>query len=260
MKKTKLLSAVALSVALLTATSGAVSAAVVDATGKAKESTANSAGFVTDNTTVVDPQLPGGGGIDTLPSGPNNPDTVDSKVKASDLALYAYPTEFNFGVTKISAADKQKNTVVLTQKKWATINNNSDGTDTTDPVKLHQRDFQSLRVQDGRLNTTDWTVSAEATPFTNGKKSLIGASINIAKATEYTSDPKGKVAAKSKFKIEADGATVTTDILKADPEARFMSDLKWDTDKVTLEFPGSVIDTGNYSSTITWTLSGTPDV
>jgi len=39
-----------------------------------------------------------------------------------------------------------------------------------------------------------------------------------------------------------------------------MSDLKWDTDKVTLEFPGSVIDTGNYSSTITWTLSGTPDV
>ena len=46
MKKTKLLSAVALSVALLTATSGAVSAAVVDATGKAKESTANSAGFV----------------------------------------------------------------------------------------------------------------------------------------------------------------------------------------------------------------------
>ena len=53
---------------------------------------------------------------------------------------------------------------------------------------------------------------------------------------------------------------MTTDILKADPEARFMSDLKWDTDKVTLEFPGSVIDTGNYSSTITWTLSGTPDV
>ena len=47
---------------------------------------------------------------------------------------------------------------------------------------------------------------------------------------------------------------------KSDPEARFMSDLKWDTDKVTLEFPGSVIDTGNYSSTITWTLSGTPDV
>ena len=66
MKKTKLLSAVALSVALLTATSGAVSAAVVDATGKAKESTANSAGFVTDNTTVVDPQLPGGGGVDTF--------------------------------------------------------------------------------------------------------------------------------------------------------------------------------------------------
>ncbi|MGO2200080.1 MAG: WxL domain-containing protein, partial [Pseudolactococcus laudensis] len=156
--------------------------------------------------------------------------------------------------------DKQKSTVVLTQKKWATVNNNADGTDTTDPAKLLQRDFQSLRVQDGRVNPKDWTISAEASTFKDGAKTLTGASINIASATDYTSDPKGKVSALKDFKIEADGKTVTSDILKADPEARFTSDLSWNTDKVTLEFPGAVIDTGNFTSTVTWTLAGTPDV
>lgn len=116
MKNIKLLSTLALSASLLSVGSVAVSAAVINATGTATETSVGSAGFVTDNTTIVTPQVPGGKGPDTLPPGPENPDTVDPNVKASDLALYAHPTEFNFGVTKISAADKQKSTVVLTQK------------------------------------------------------------------------------------------------------------------------------------------------
>ncbi|CAM3024817.1 WxL domain-containing protein [Lactococcus laudensis] len=251
MKNIKLLSTLALSASLLSVGSVAVSAAVINATGTATETSVGSASFVTDNTTIVTPQVPGGKGPDTLPPGPENPDTVDPNVKASDLALYAHPTEFNFGVTKISAADKQKSTVVLTQKKWATVNNNADGTDTTDPAKLHQRDFQSLRLQDGRVNPKDWTISAEASTFKDGAKTLTGASINIASATDYTSDPKGKVSALKDFKIEADGKTVTSDILKADPEARFTSDLSWNTDKVTLEFSGAVIDTVSPSYSVT---------
>ncbi|GAB2023428.1 WxL domain-containing protein [Pseudolactococcus yaeyamensis] len=262
MKNIKLLSALALSATLVAASASLASAAVVTKPGNtATETTSGSAGFITDKTTAFVPQLPEGKGDDTVANGLTNPDVIDSTVKVSDLALYAHPAEFNFGVTKISAADKQKTTVALKQKNWAAANNNADGTDTTGSTKLYSRDFQSLRVQDGRVIPKDWSISAEATPFKDGSKTLTGAVIKISKATKFTSDTKGALstpAANGAFEIKTTGAA-TADILKADPEARFTSDLNWKTSDVSLEFPGSVIDTGNFTSTVTWTLTGTPD-
>lgn len=268
MKNIKLLSTLAISATLLTASAGVVSAAVVKLPAtSATENTSGSAGFIKDSTTPITPQIPGGGGPDTGAGAgggtvdPLKPDVVDPNVTVGDLAIYAHPKEFNFGVTKISAADKQKTTVTLTQKNWLNKENIADGTDVTDKAKVYSETYQSLRVYDGRVINDGWTVSASATTFKDaaGTKELAGAKIKIASATGYTTDTKGKVASSAAFAIEADSTTNTPDILKADPSARFYSDVKWDTDKVTLEFPGATIDTGNFSSTVTWTLAGTPD-
>lgn len=120
MKHIKLLSALTLSAALLTAASGAVSAAVVDkTTNQAIEKTDGSAGFIVDKTTPITPEVPGskGGGPDTKdPKDPTTPDGPDGPLPAaSDLSLYRVPKEFNFGIQKVSAADKVSG-VTLTQK------------------------------------------------------------------------------------------------------------------------------------------------
>ncbi|GHU36611.1 hypothetical protein FACS1894192_03570 [Bacilli bacterium] len=261
MKNIKLLSTLALSATLLTASAGLASAAVVDGTGKATETTAGSAGFVKDSTTVIDPQKPGGKG----PEGPGDitdpqkPDILDPNVTVSDLAIYAHPKEFNFGIKKISAADQVGTKVVLTQKDWFTAGNDASDVDASkDPAAKHSETYQSLRVYDGRVVNDGWAVSVDATPFVDGAKTLTGAEIKIDGASAYTTDANGKVAGKSALTITTDG-TAVSDILKADSTARFYSDIQWDTNKVSLEVPAAVITTGNFSSTVTWTMTGTPD-
>ncbi|MGO3297896.1 MAG: WxL domain-containing protein [Pseudolactococcus laudensis] len=147
----------------------------------------------------------------------------------------------------------------MVAKKWFSANNDATGADVTDPAKLYPESYQTIQVYDGRVVNDGWTVSVAASPFKEGSKVLTGAQIKIAGAKEYTTDKVGKLAGKSGFTIETDGTTNTDDVLKASNTARFYSDLKWDTDKVTLDVPGAVITTGNFASTITWTLAGTPD-
>jgi hypothetical protein len=176
------------------------------------------------------------------------------------LAIYAHPQGFNFGVKRISAADKQKTTVKMTQKNWFAKGNPKDGSDSTDPLYAHSETYQSLRVYDGRVINDGWEVTVSATTFNNGTKDLKGASIFIAGATSHTTDTAAgaDVEGQTNFEIKADGKTDLT-VLKSKTSARFYSDIKWDTDKVTLEFPGANIDTGDFASTVTWTLTGTPD-
>lgn len=268
MKNIKLMSALVLSVCTLTTASGIASAAVVDTTGKAIEKSAGSAGLITDSTSIVDPKIPGGGGGDdketTGPTNPKNPDKIDPTVKASDLALLGVPAEFNFGITKISAANKV-NDLVLKQKKWAITNNIKDGSDAAVTDQYQEEltgkpiDIQSVRVYDGRLIQKDWAVSVSASSFENGTKTLTGATINIKNAKLITNDAKGAVDGKKSFDIATDGTSSTTDVLKASPEARFQSDISWKIDETTLTIPASSVDTGDFSSTVTWTLTGKPD-
>lgn len=261
MKHIKLLSVLTLSAALLTAASGAVSAAVVDkTTNQAIEKTDGSAGFIVDKTTPIAPEVPGskGGGPDTKdPKDDTTPDGPDGPLPAaSDLSLYRVPKEFNFGIQKVSAADKVSG-VTLTQKKWLSANNDADG-NSKDKAKEYSVDYQTVRVSDGRVVNDGWAVSVSATPFTEGTKTLTGATIKVAGAKAETNDVNGKVAGKAAFDIATDGSS-TADILKADSTARFQSFLSFDVTGVTLDIPGAVITTGNFASTITWTLAGTPD-
>ena len=261
MKHIKLLSALTLSASLLTVASGAVSAAVVTSPGNtAIEKTTGGAGFAVDKTTPIVPELPPskGGGTDSKnPGDKTTPDGGGTLPSASDLALYYAPKEFNFGVQKVSASDKLKG-VTMTQKKWLAGNNDADG-NSKDKNDEYAVDYQTVRVSDGRAVNDGWAVSVSATPFTEGAKTLTGATIKIADAKAETSDATGKVAGKAAFDIATNGSS-TVDILKADSTARFQSFLSFDVNKVTLDIPGSAVTTGNFSSTVTWTLTGTPDV
>lgn len=255
MKKIKLSSTVFLASLALSVMTGVV--ATADAT------TPGIGSFIKDNTPVK-PTEPGEEG----PKVVTEPDEEIPGVTKGDLAFVVKPKEFNFGIHKVSAADKAKSVVSYTQKNYLSQENsdvlaNNYEADVPTNGNIYPKETQAISVWDGRIQHDDWSVGVSATPFKNtAGNELTGAVIKIKTDRTYNQVAKGSgdLTALSNFEIKTDGS-VSNDILKTTTglSAKDQSDLLWKVKDVTLEFPGSVLEYGDYSSMITWTLTGTPD-
>ena len=163
-------------------------------------------------------------------------------VERSSLSLLRRPTAINFGVNTLSIASAGK-----TLRVPAKARNNSN--------------YDAVSVWDGRILADDWSLSASATTFTNeNNETLDGAVIefsNVQSQSQATGNLPSDFQAVENFVLTTD--TATTDLMRANPSAKLQTDLFWSPENTELVVVGSVVREGNYHSTITWTLTGSPD-
>lgn len=268
MKRIKFLSVAFLAALTLASVKGTVSAQVVDATGNASEATDGRVAFKKDLTPVI----PEEGGKDEPKVDPTDPDTepdvVDKTVQNGDLAILVYPKEFNFGVNSVSAADKAAAFKSYGQLKHLS-QNNATSTPTYKDKDGNDKETQYLAIWDGRVQNDKWKVSVSATTFTSTSgASLVGAKIVIPSfvktythANATTKDNPASLTKASSLEIQADDTAAPVTFFEATDghAAKDQSDILWNIADVTLYVPGNQLDLKAYASTITWTLSGTPD-
>ena len=180
--------------------------------------------------------------------------TSDAKVGFTEdetavLRIDSVPAMFDFGTNAISAMNIDPvgpNTFSL-----------DPAGDSYDAVEVNE----AVKVWDGRVTENDWTLSVQLTEFTDTSNSntLAGAEIEISGITTANTDTVPSRSTASGVTSLKVGTTATTDILKANDVAKAQSSLDWELGDVKLIVPGAQLKYGNFTSTITWTLTGTPE-
>lgn len=240
MKKKKSISLVAL--VLLASSTGASTAFAADG------GTYNSNGVVaytpsTDTTGPVDPEDPEKPVDPTDPTDPGGPNPGTSGPLSID-----YASSFDFGSQKITSTDKTYN---------AAANPISDGS--TRP--------NWVQVTDNRGNLAGWSLSVQATDFTNGSTGtgsvLNGAQLKLSNGhiVSHSDAPANKSLASITLTPGASSGT----ILGATPGSGAGTNLLvWGNDankdsSVSLFVPGKTTKLATtYKSTLTWALTDTP--
>ncbi|GHU36613.1 cell surface protein [Bacilli bacterium] len=250
MKNIKLLSALALSIF-------AISAVNVTATADTKTSDA----FVSfrEDTSPTDPKLPGESGagkIDPQSPGdlldPSKGPTIYTPVGKNELGIVQRPSVFNFGETILQPDSKRNDLTVNALPK------NVDGTDFADKYSDGSY-IQYVTVYDGRTASDGWELNASAatlTDVTDVSKKLTGATISVSNTTRWNEDADAGKGSNtnltgSDFTIKTDG---TPTRVMATTTAKYESDVIFKSSDVALTIPKAVIQTGNFESTVTWTL------
>jgi len=165
------------------------------------------------------------------------------------LRIDSIPAIFDFGINAISAINIDP------------VGPNVFLLDPTGDSYDDEKANEAVKVWDGRVTENDWTLSVQLTEFTdvsNGN-TLAGAEIEISGITTTNTDTvpdRSTASGVTSLKI---GTTATTDILKANDVAKAQSSLDWELGGVKLIVPGAQLKYGNFTSTITWTLAGTPE-
>jgi hypothetical protein len=250
MKKIKLLSAVALSIFAASAMSSVVSA-------NDTKTSVGSASFKED-TSLVEPKLPGenGGGkkdpdSETDLTNPDKGPDVYTPVGKNELGIVQRPSIFNFGETILTPNSKRTGVTVKA------LAQNVDGTAFSD--KYGDKSYiQYVTVYDGRIGSNGWELSASASELTDAKtsKKLTGATISIAGTTRWNEDadagkgPNTNLTG-SDFMIKTDGTSAK---VMETATAKYESDVIFKSTDVSLTVPGSSVQMGDFSSTVTWTL------
>ena len=235
MKTKKIISLAAL--ALIASSTGASTVFAADGGVYSSDSTIT----YTPASGPTDPVDPGNPGITVDPEGPKNPGTD------GPLSL-AYASNFNFGTQEITSADKTyfAAATTLTDK-------------TTRP--------NWVQVTDNRGTLAGWSLSLQASEFTNGKTGtgsvLSGATLklengHIVSASDAAAD-------QSVASVTLTPGTSSGTILGATAgKGAGTNLLVWgdDTTKassVSLAVPGKTTKLADtYKSTLTWTLTDTP--
>ncbi|GHU36349.1 hypothetical protein FACS1894192_02730 [Bacilli bacterium] len=176
------------------------------------------------------------------PLSPDTPNEVNNRVVASELALTQFPSNFNFGLRKVSAIDNEA--VYIANQEPSSKTSEKEG----------------IQVYDGRLTEQGYSVTAEFTGFkSKGKDSLKGASIQLADtASNLSLTDASKFSAQQKGFSLAKGTAVTT-VLETD-NAKFFTGNYWNETDVQLVVPKGELSVGTHEGVVVWTLQTKPSV
>lgn len=234
MKNIKLLSALALAVFAVNATT-----VVVNADPLLDRSTAGSIEFDNDTTTIVTPTYPQQPGT-LLPIDPKDPVYPNEIIPGPNggLFLAGIPKNFSFGKHEVGAADIFSGKV-LTMEQIATPG--------------HAAAYsQAVMVHDGRIDKHDWTLSAQLSAFDSGK--LTGTTITIenAKTLSEFANQEPKLVQGTTTTISQ---TSSVEFLAANPQSKGDTSAVWDNPSdVKIHVPAKEITKGVHNATVDWTL------
>ncbi|GAB2023427.1 WxL domain-containing protein [Pseudolactococcus yaeyamensis] len=254
MKNIKLLSALALSIFATSA---------MGLTTSADTKTGDAFATFKEDTSPTEPKIPGKIGAGQLDpqaiadlTNPAKGPTVYTAAQKNELAIVQRPSVFNFGETILKPDSRRQDLTVKALAK------NVDGTSFDDKFKDSSY-VQYVTVYDGRTATDGWELNASATVLTDkttASKQLTGATISIANTTRWNEDADAGKSANtnltgSDFVIKTDGSSTKVMETKT---AKYESDVIFRADDVSLTVPASVVQMGDFGSTITWTLVAAP--
>ena len=244
MKKTKLLSALALSI-------GVVSALAPIASADTK--TSNGFASFTEDTSPVEPKLPGERGDGKVDPNPGTGTTTFTPVGKNELGIVQSPVIFNFGET-ILKPDSRRNDLTI-----QALAKNVNGSSFAD-VYGDKSYAQYVTVYDGRTAVDGWELTASATELTDKtttSKKLTGATISVANTKRWNHDadagkgPNTNLSG-SDFTITTDGAPTK---VMSTTTAKYESDIVFRAEDVSLTIPKQSVQLGNFVATVTWTLT-----
>ncbi|MGO3297897.1 MAG: WxL domain-containing protein [Pseudolactococcus laudensis] len=247
MKKIKLLSALALSI-------GVVSTLATTASADTK--TSNGYASFKEDTSAIEPKIPGEIGGGKVDPNPGKGTVAYTPIGKNELGIVQSPTIFNFGET-ILKPDSRRNDLTI-----QALAKNADGSSFAD-VYGDKSYVQYVTVYDGRTAVDGWELTASATELTDKtatSKKLTGATISVANTKRWNEDvdagkgPNTNLSG-SDFTITTDGTPAK---VMGTTTAKYESDVVFRAEDVSFKIPKQSVQLGNFDGTVTWTLVAAP--